>query len=253
MAPGAIAALLTAILPAVVLGQTTFQEIRDSVAVPGSSVEWVQGSLLLADNAAPAECVIAIVSRGVSHSVYTSPAWRSFSARERCPLLHFEITGVARSSSAAVDQQVIRNAALGGAEGLLGLLDRLALKSRRPELSTVPLVLWGFSAAGSFAITFGALQPARTLAVIRYHSHLRELAVDPAALAAVPTLIMAGQNDQVAGTADAEAFWRSGLELHAPWMLIIEPGAEHFVEGDDFASASSAMLSWLQTILHVRR
>jgi hypothetical protein len=97
-------------------------------------------------------------------------------------------------------------------------------KTRHPEPNDAALALSGWSAPGNFATT-AALHPERTVAFIRYHSHLREAPLDVNALKQIPALFIAGGKEEVAGTDDAEALWKRGRSVDAPWTFAIEPGA----------------------------
>ena len=243
-------ALLLGVLPGHA-GAQAWTEVTDSIQVPGTRVEWVKGSMIAPETPDRIRCVIVLLARGVSSLVYESGSWRKFSSRERCPLVHLEVVG-RREPTASIAQQVIRNAGIGGADGVVRLLHQFGRRSGRAEMDSVPIIIWGFSAAGSFAVTFAALHPDRTLGFIRYHSHLRNLSFEVESAAKVPGLIVAGEDDAVAGVTDSENFWQSGREQGAPWLFVLEPGLPHYPEEEAFERSSLMMLSWVQTILRLR-
>ena len=148
-----------------------------------------------------------------------------------------------------IPEQVVRNAAVGGGEGLLTLLNRLAADSGHDELRTVPVLFWGFSASGSFGTTFAMLNPARTIGFVRFNSHSRELPITVEALRSIPALLLAGGDDKVAGTEDAEKLWRQGRALEAPWTFGLQPGQGH---GAGLEVATAFMLSWMEGVLRQR-
>jgi predicted esterase len=224
-----------------------YEVFEASVTVPGTSVERLHGELIL-PSGGPPSAVIVFIARGLSHSAFEDVQWRNRCLELRCAMLHAEIVGQ-QDSSGAPDQQVIRNAALGGDRGLLSLLDSLASTTGRDELRQAPLVLWGFSAAGSFAVTFAMVHSRRTAAVIRYHSHSRGIPVDYDQIQSIPILVVAGERDQVAGVADSEEFWATGRARQAPWSFILEPATEHMPPPNAFQRAVEIQVGWLAGVL----
>jgi hypothetical protein len=148
-----------------------------------------------------------------------------------------------------VSQQVARNAAAGGGDGLLVLLRRLATQSGQDELSDIPMLFWGPSAAGSFGTTFAMSHPKRTIGFVRYDSHLRGLAVQVDAIRDIPALLLAGGADKTAGTQDAENLWQQGRLLGAPWTFGIQPAQGH---GEGLDKATPFTLSWMKGVIRHR-
>ena len=119
------------------------------------------------------------------------PALRALSAEIDSSLLLLRITNVSQTAF----MNVIANAAAGADDGLLRLLDRLALESGRPELATAPLVLWGHSRSSNFVATFTSIHPERTIAFVRYHAGDLTLSPNMTILSRVPALLLdAGRN-----------------------------------------------------------
>lgn len=153
--------------------------------------------------------------------------------------------------SLPVAEQPNRNAALGGAEALLKVLNEFARQSGRPELQNAKLLFWGHSAAGSFGTTFAAMHPALTIAFARYNSHSRGLPLDVATIARIPGLILAGENDMTAGVEDSEHFWKSGRALQAPWTLAVAAGAPHG-SAEWVTKANILALPWIRGVITQR-
>jgi pimeloyl-ACP methyl ester carboxylesterase len=193
---------------------------------------------------------------------FRDQAWRRLSETCECALLHLRlgtirpdgsgdrvVEGVVRHSG--VSDRVVRNAAEGGADALLVILQRLGEDSAHKELKDAPLLLWGWSATASFGTTFAALYPERTVAFVRYHTHRRGLQADLKLLRNIPALLIAGGKDQTAGTEDAETLWKSGRSAGAPWTFAIEPGATHASE-ETFVSSHELMIPWIAAVLGQR-
>src|SRR4030095_9410054 len=172
---------------------------------------------------------------------FRDQAWRRLSQTCQCALLHLRLGTIRPEASAGIDvngfvirngvsDRVVRNAATGGADALLMILQRLGEDSRHKELRGAPLLFWGWSAAASFGTTFAALYPERPVAFVRYHTHMRGLSLDMKVLKSIPALLIAGRKDERAGTEDAETLWKSGRSSGAPWTFAIEPDAPHVSE-----------------------
>jgi hypothetical protein len=148
------------------------------------------------------------------------------------------------------------DAAKGGADGLVLLLQRLAQESGHPELANTPLVFWGHSTAGPFGPSFAALHPERTVAFIRYHSGPTP-GGDLKVIGHIPALFFCGGKDTGVDangrscTDSARALWASGRALGAPWTFAVEPDATH---GDvkDLPKANDLLVPWITAVLRQR-
>jgi hypothetical protein len=226
---------------------TTF---KASVSVPGTTVERVEGEMVM-PAPGPVTSVVVFIFRGLSEHAFQSPQWRRSCARVNCAMLHARIVGPERDPTPYA-QQVVRNAALGGGRGLLALIDTLAIISDHPELRTVPLVFWGHSAAGNFGVTFAAAYPERTTAFVRHHSSMRGITTDHNSLKEIPALIIAGERDDVAGFQDSEQFWLAGRQHSAPWTYVLEAGVAHRTAPKQFDDALELQVAWVEGMLKHR-
>jgi pimeloyl-ACP methyl ester carboxylesterase len=193
---------------------------------------------------------------------FRSQAWRRLSETCDCALLHLRLGTIRPEASAGVagngvvirngiSDRVVRNAGAGGAEALLVILQRLGEESAHQELKDAPLLLWGWSAPANFATTFAELHPERTAGFIRYAGHLRGLSPNVKALRSIPALLIAGGQDEQAGTEDAETFWKTGRSAGAPWTFAIDPAATHGSE-ERFVSNHVLMIPWIAAVLRQR-
>ena len=98
----------------------------------------------------------------------------------------------------------MRNAAAGGADGLVALLNRFAADSGHDELRTVPLLFLGPPRQAALGPRSPCYIQHALIGVVRYKSHSRDLPIDVASLRTIPALLLAGGDDQVAGTEDAQ-------------------------------------------------
>jgi ankyrin repeat protein len=194
---------------------------------------------------------------------FRDQAWRRLSRTTECALLHLRLGTIRAESSAGIEvngvlirngvpNRVVRDAAAGGADALLVILQRLAEESAHQELKDAPVLLWGWSASASFGTTFAAGYPERTVAFVRYHTHLRGLSPELNVLKYIPALLVAGGKDQQAGTEDAETFWKRGRSSSAPWTFAIEPEAPHASEEMFESSQDVMMIPWIASVLRQR-
>jgi hypothetical protein len=229
-------------------------EFKAALDAPVKSAS-VSGSILFPAGQKPVESVIVVLSHGVGAGrVYPDARWRGLAERVNAALLLLNLQQQQppgeNIENRPIADQVVRNAAAGGADGLVTLLNRFAADSGHNELRTVPLLFWGSSASGSFGTTFAMLQPTRTIGLVRYKSHSRNLKIDVESLRTIPVLLLAGGADPVAGSEDAEQLWRQGRAVEAPWTFAIQPGQGH--GGSGLEPATAFMLSWIEGVMHHR-
>ncbi len=228
-------------------------EFKAALDAPVKSAS-VSGSILFPAGQKRVESVIVTVARARSpRREYSDARWRGMAERVNAAFLFLSLQQQQppgeNIEKIPVADQVVRNAAAGGADGLVALLNRFAADSGHDELRTVPLLFFGGSAGGSFGTTFAMLHPTRTIGLVRYNSHSQGLPIDVETLRTIPVLLVAGGDDQTAGTEDAEKLWRQGRAVEAPWTFGIQPGQGHLA-GLELATAF--MLSWIEGVMHHR-
>jgi hypothetical protein len=151
---------------------------------------------------------------------------------------------------------VNNNAAVGGGEGIITLLQKLAEESGHPELASAPLLFWGHSTAGPFGSSFASLHPERVIGFIRYHSG-PVTGADLNVIRHMPALFFCGGKDPGVDangrhcTEMVKELWASGRTLGAPWTFAVEPDATH---GDpkDLKKANDLVIPWITAVLRQR-
>ena len=215
------------------------------------------GTVFLPDKVQKALAIIVLVEQGprsplAAQGRFGDMAWRSLAEDCECALLYLRLDTIrAFPSDTSQISNALRNAALGGGEVLIELIQELSRETDRPELAAAPIVFWGWSAAASFGTTFAQQYPGRTAAFIRYHTQLRGVPADISILKNIPALLIAGAKDETAGTSDAQALWRSGRAVGAPWTFAIEPDASHGSEAAMMAS-HQLILPWIRAVVAQR-
>ena len=132
-------------------------------------------------------------------------------------------------------------------EGLVILLQRFAQESGHRELSNVPVLFWGHSAAGFMAQVFADRNPDRVLAFVDYHAGLAGDA--KGALTKIPGLLLAGGKDTASPASVVETTWKSGRAMRAPWTFAVEPDAAH---GDLTEKGYALMVPWIEAVIRQR-
>ena len=210
-----------------------------------------EGTIFLPQRVPRVRATIVTVGRAplVNRSAEPFYLWRTLSETSECAVLYLRLATIRPDPSAG--DAFIRDAAAGGADALLAILQRLGDQSAHPELKDAPMLLWGGSAGAGFGTTFAELYPQRAVAFIRYHAHLRGWSPDVQVLKDIPALLIAGGKDETAGTEDAERFWKHGRSAGAPWTFAIEPGATHRDE-QTLVSSQELIIPWVAAVLRQR-
>jgi dienelactone hydrolase len=215
------------------------------------------GTVFVPDKVRRVRAIIVLVEQGprsplAAQGRFGDMAWRSLAEDCECALLYLRVDTVRQfADDTPMVSNVLRNAAVGGGEALVTLMQRLSQESARPDLGEAPMLFWGWSAAASFGTTFAQQHPERTAAFIRYHTQLRGVPADVAILKNVPALLIAGAKDETAGTSDAQALWKAGRAAGAPWTFAIEPDASHASE-EALVTSHQLILPWIRAVVAQR-
>jgi hypothetical protein len=114
-------------------------EFKAALDAPVKSAS-VSGSILFPAGQKRVESVIVTVARATSpRREYSDARWRGMAERVNAAFLFLSLQQPPGENIPVADQ-VVRNAAAGGADGLVALLNRFAADSGHDELRTVPLL-----------------------------------------------------------------------------------------------------------------
>ncbi len=215
---------------------------------------FLQAELFLPRGTAKIQGVVVILHHGdLSSQLFYNAEFRRMVAQAGCVAVLTSVRHMqGPQPNRPIEAEVIRNAAAGGGEGVILLLDQLARSTSHHELGSAPILFWGFSAAASFGTTFAGLHPDRTVGFVRYHTHRRGLPASVGALTQLPALLIAGGQDQGAGFEDAETMWRTGRAADAPWTFALEPEAGHASPEIHEVTARELTIPWMAAVLRQR-
>jgi hypothetical protein len=153
------------------------------------------------------------------------PEWQALARSNRCALIgswlatRWGFNGFPEESPGYMDA-----GQSGSGEALLKALNALAEHTGHPELTSVPLALWGHSAGGVFNLHFATWQPERVIAFV-VNKFARMPDALPPATCAVPALLVAGESDRLSRRVDN--LFRAGRTNGALWCLAEERRSGH--------------------------
>jgi hypothetical protein len=191
--------------------------------------------------------VFVAIDYVLGQQLASDPQWRRLAESLDSAILQ---ANVEKIQNGLAGRQPFNDATLGGGEGLLTVLQRLADETGHPELSTAPLLFWGFSAAGAFGSSFAGLYPERTLGFVRYHSG-PFLGGDVWTIGQVPGLFFVAGQDSATMRENVTTLWRSGRALGAAWTYAFEPHAVHG-SNRDRRRADDLLMPWIAAVMRHR-
>lgn len=231
-------------------GQVDGVEFAAAVNLLQNDVK-VIGTLFLPQKATRVRAVIVVLRWGNGSFFYPDPDVRRLSETTESGLL---LTDFATMTVTPTNYRP--SYGQDRADGLLMLLRRLAQESGHQELTNVPLLFWGHSAAGPFGASFAASYPERTIAFVRYHSG-PVLGGDLKVVSQVPALFLIGGKDPTLdasgtpGVEGAKVLWTGGRAVGAPWTLSLDPDADHSGE-ESLRKANALVIPWITAVLRQR-
>jgi predicted esterase len=138
------------------------------------------------------------------------------------------------------------NLANGSEKVFLAALEKLAETAHRPEIKTVPWVLWGHS-GGAFWITSMTARHPERVAVAVAQSGCRELGTNEAALK-IPILHHNGRQDILNNTPQ----FIKGRSLGALWAYAVNPDTETSMDGHQCHDLRMLCIPWIDACLELR-
>jgi len=190
----------------------------------------------------PVTGVLVIYERGDSNLLYQDQTLRDAAFALRLGILW------AHQCNARSTGDLQADAGQGPGRSLFAALTQLGAKSRHPELASIGLELYGFSAAGVLTATMENDYPERVLGAMLYaagsaSTDLDDVQIAPAA-ARVPTLVLANALDIDSGTYRSRMYFHRGRALAGMWSFAVQSGTDHCCN----LSTRSIIVPWMQAI-----
>lgn len=203
----------------------------------------VIGTLFLPQKVSRVRAVIVVLRWGNGSLLYPDAEFRRLSETTESGLLLTDfatMTGAETSYRPRYSPDRVN--------GLVMLLQRLALESGHQELTDAPLLFWGHSEAGGFGPRFAAVHAERTIAFIAYQSAAGPLDQGVKIQNQIPALFL---GDGMGSAPAVQAAWKIGRSAGAPWTFSIEPDATH---GDEkyLKKANGLLIPWITAVLRQR-
>jgi pimeloyl-ACP methyl ester carboxylesterase len=165
-------------------------------------------------------------SNGDGRGQVDDPVWQAFAVHHKLALVGVRLTDKPHDQG-FIEEYV--NVSQGSGQALLGALDTLAGRSKHPELSTVPFLLWGMSAGGEFNYEFACWKPERVVAFVVNKGNIYYTALAPKAARSVPAILFTGGKDLEFRTSTITGLFAVNRRAGALWSLAEEPSAGHIV------------------------
>jgi predicted esterase len=255
LVPLAAATLLMCLVSRATAQQSplSLSQYAAAVNLPAPNMK-LSGNLTFRSDAKRIRCVVLVVHQGImSEQLFSDRSLQNTAHDAKCATVLAAPTYIElRSPQPPPSENPLWNASLGGAAAISMFLERIADDSGHDELRHSPILIWGFSAAASFATTYAALHPDRTIGFVRYHVRVRDVPMDLQRLKDIPALLIAGAEDESAGVQDAEAFWQRARQLSAPWTFAVEPNAQHSSPDIQQATAKALTIPWIRAVIEHR-
>lgn len=175
---------------------------------------------------APQVAVLVIFQRGND----SRDLFQDTSVREMASALHVTVM-YAHECDAKSFGDLQPDATKGPGRAMFAALDQFATTTAHPELGHVPVIPFGFSAAGALTLTLTHAYPDRVLGTIPYAAgsstvKLADLPIS-ATDAAIPMLMLENAEDQITGTTRAYAYFDRGRALGARWGFAVQNESLH--------------------------
>src|SRR5262249_22556407 len=137
----------------------------DETVPPGNNYDKAEFRLWLPIDVPTVQAALILVpgSNGDGRPMADDAVWQEFATKNKLALVGVRFTDKPHEQS-FIEHYV--NVSQGSGQALLAALDRFAERVKHPELTTVPLLLWGMSAGGEFNYEFVAWKPDRVLAFV---------------------------------------------------------------------------------------
>ncbi len=200
----------------------------DQTIPPGENFDKAEFRLWLPADPGALRGVVVLMpgSNGDGRSQVSDSVWQQFATRNKLALVGVHLNDKPHDQSFIEDYV---NVSHGSGQALLDALAMFASTTKRPDVATAPLLLWGMSAGGEFNYEFVNWKPERVAAFVVNKGGIYYTALASRAARNVPGILFIGGKDldsRITTISGLSAVNRRGGAL---WALAEEPGAAHIV------------------------
>ena len=226
------AALVSAALPAAMLAQGQAAPppgpgALEEVAPPGNNYD-IAEFRFWAPDAGPLQAIAVLVpgSNGDGRGAAEDTVWQAFARAHHVALVACHFKDKAHQM-AYIEAYV--NVSQGSGQALLDAINKFASRSKHPELTAAPLLLWGMSAGGQFNYEFNAWKPERVAAFVVNKGGIYFSALVSPEARATPGILFTGGKDLESRVWMINGLFAVNRRGGALWALSNEPGVGHAV------------------------
>ena len=229
-------------------------EIAAAINIPKKDLK-LEGALFLPQKVRRIRAVLVVMANSETNALMLTgqnpySVWHTAAESLSCALLHLRVSPIRAPEPGPNPNDPQRNAALGGADGLVALMHRFARESRHPELVDAPFLFWGWSAQSAFGPSFALLHPERTVGFIRYH--FGGLPNEVERLKGIPALIFLAAQDNPEAVKLATTLFDQARSLSAPWAMVVQPNAHHEIRAPEIEAAGRLTMPWIDAVVNAR-
>ena len=165
-------------------------------------------------------------SNGDGRTMVLEPFWQDYARRRQLVLVGCYFKDHLHAN---MNIEEYCRAGAGSGSALLAALQQFSDRAGRPEVATIPLLLWGHSAGGQFNYEFACWQPERVLAFVVNKGGYYYTQLAPIAARQVPGIFFIGANDAEFRIASIRGIIAINQAAGAAWELVVEANTGHEV------------------------
>ena len=219
--------LLAASLLLTLTVESASQSVLDDSLPPGANFDKAQFRFW-APGSAELRGVLVLVpgSYGDGRAMAQDTVWQKFAAEHGLAIVACRFTDKPHEQGFIEEYIAVSR---GSGNALLSAISRFAERSRHPEITDAPLLLWGMSAGGQFNYEFVAWKPERVMAFAVNKGGIYYSALLSKAAREVPGMLFIGGKDLAFRNNTIAGLFAVNRRGGALWALAEEPGVGHVV------------------------
>lgn len=165
-------------------------------------------------------------SNGDGRAMAEDTVWQQFATRNKLAIIACHFKDKPHDQNFIEDYVQVSH---GTGQALLDAVAKLATRSNHPELTSVPMLLWGMSAGGQFDYEFAAWKPERVAAFVVNKGGIYYTALTPRETRNTPAILFTGGKDLESRRTTITGLFELNRRGGALWAIAEEPNAAHIV------------------------
>ena len=165
-------------------------------------------------------------SNGDGRNMAEDTVWQQFATKNKLAIVACHFKDKPHDQNFIEDYVQVSH---GSGQALLDAIGKLATRSQHPELTTVPILLWGMSAGGQFDYEFAVWKPERVAAFVVNKGGIYYTALTPRETRNTPAILFTGGKDLESRRTTITGLFELNRRGGALWAIAEEPSAAHIV------------------------